>query len=362
MRVATPIVLSESDERRLRILSKRKRIEARVADRARLILLAAEGKQNIDIGTALGLDRRSVALWRARFLAEGIEGLMHDAPRPGRPRSLSAQREAKVVQVTLEETPPAATHWSTRRLARHLGLNKDQIQRIWHRHGLKPHRVKGFKLSRDKHFVEKLIDIVGLYMNPPEHALVLCCDEKSQIQALNRSQPGLPLSKGKKATMTHDYKRHGTTTLFAALNMLDGRLSTAVCMPHHRHQEWLRFLRQIDHDTPAELDLHLIADNYATHKHPSVQRWLAKHPRFHMHFTPTSSSWLNMVERFFRDLSQNRLRRASFTSIEDLQLAIHDYIAHHNLDPKPYIWTAEAHDILAKVMRARQAAQKYTSN
>jgi transposase len=362
MRVAIPIVLSESEARRLRILSKRKRIEARVADRARLILLAAEGKQNIDIGAELGLDRRSVALWRARFVAEGIEGLMHDAPRPGRPRRLSAEREAKVVQVTLHETPPGATHWSTRRLARHLGLNKDQIQRIWHRHGLKPHRVKGFKLSRDKHFVEKLIDIVGLYMNPPEHALVLCCDEKSQIQALNRSQPGLPLSKGKKATMTHDYKRHGTTTLFAALNMLDGQLTTSMCMPRHRHQEWLRFLRQIERDTPAQLDLHLIADNYCTHKHPSVQRWLAKHPRIHMHFTPTSSSWLNMVERFFRDLSENRLRRASFTSVQDLEAAIHDYIAHHNLEPKPYIWTAKACDILAKVMRAREAAQKCTSN
>jgi transposase len=362
MRTAEVVELTDADDRRLRILSKRKRVEARVAERARMVLLAAQGKQNMEIAAELGIDRRVAARWRGRFLAEGIEGLLRDAPRPGRPRQIAAEREAEVVRVTLEQTPPAATHWSTRRLARHLGTNKDQVQRIWQRHGLKPHRVKTFKLSKDKRFVEKLIDIVGLYLSPPEHALVLCCDEKSQIQALNRTQPGLPLKKGRTATMTHDYKRHGTTTLFAALNVLTGHLTTALCMPRHRHQEWLRFLRQLERDTPPDLDLHLIVDNYSTHKHEAVKRWLAKQPRFHVHFTPTSSSWLNMVERFFRDLSENRIRRGSFTSVPELEAAIHDYITHHNADPKPFIWTPKASDILAKVMRARAAAHKYTSN
>lgn len=363
MRKAKPVVLPSADERRLRILSKRKRVEARVADRARMILLAAQGKTDLEIGAALNVDRRVAARWRSRYLSGGVEGLLKDAPRPGRPRTQSAEREAEAVRVTLHETPANATHWSVRTLSQRLGMSRSRVQRIWQRHGLKPHRVKTFKLSKDKHFVEKLQDIVGLYLNPPEHALVLSCDEKSQIQALNRTQPGLPMKKGRAATMTHDYKRHGTTTLFAALSMLDGKV-ISMCQPKHRHQEWLKFLRRIDQETPPDLDLHLIVDNYSTHKHEKVRRWLARHPRFHMHFTPTSSSWLNMVERLFRDISENRIRRDSFTSVADLEQAINDYLSKHNENPKPFIWTAKAEDILAKVMRARevQAAHKSTSN
>lgn len=275
----------------LRILSKRKRVEARVAERARIVLLAAEGKTNLEVAAELNIDRRVAARWRGRFLSGGVEGLLKDATRPGRPRTLSAEHEVEAVRVTLHEKPEQGTHWSVRTLSQRLGMSRSRVQRIWQRHGLKPHRVKTFKLSKDKHFVEKLRDIVGLYLNPPEHALVLSCDEKSQIQALNRTQPGLPMKKGQAATMTHDYKRHGTTTLFAALSMLDGKV-ISMCQPKHRHQEWLKFLRRIDQETPPDLDLHLIVDNYSTHKHEKVRRWLARHPRFHMHFTPTSSSWL----------------------------------------------------------------------
>ena len=240
------------------------------------------------------------------------------------------------------------------------GVSEASVRRIWHAHGLKPHVVSTFKVSNDKRFVEKLEDVVGLYLNPPEHALVLCCDEKSQIQALDRTQPGLPLKRGRAQTMTHDYKRHGTTTLFAALNTLDGSL-IGQCMPRHRHQEWLRFLKLIDASTPMDLQLHLIADNYGTHKHQKVQAWLAKHSRFHMHFTPTSASWLNMVERFFRDLSEQQLVRGVFRSVPELIDTIDAYIKHHNRDPKPFIWTARASDILAKVVRARAKINKVAS-
>ena len=236
-------------------------------------------------------------------------------------------------------------------MAAELGVSAASVSRHWRAHGLKPHRVRGFKVSRDPQFIEKLEDIVGLYMSPPEHALVLCCDEKSQVQALDRTQPGLPLKKGRAATMTHDYKRNGTTTLFAALNVLDGQV-IAQCQQRHRHVEWLKFLRQIDRETPKDKTLHLIVDNYATHKHPAVQRWLARHPRFQMHFTPTSASWLNMLERFFRGITTERLRRGVFTSVPELVAAIDEYIAHHNTHPKPFIWTKSARDILQKVIRA----------
>ena len=237
------------------------------------------------------------------------------------------------------------------------GISEASVRRIWQAHGLKPHRLESFKVSNDKHFAEKLEDIVGLYLDPPEHALVLCCDEKSQIQALDRTQPGLPLKRGRAQTMTHDYKRHGVTTLFAAMNTLDGSV-IGQCKTKHRHQEWLSFLRKIDRNTPKDKELHLIADNYATHKHPEVQAWLAKHPRFHMHFTPTSASWLNMVERFFRDLSVNQLRRAAFHSVPELVSTIEQYVQKHNRHPKPFIWTAKASDILAKVTRARAKLNK----
>ena len=361
MRVAKPVKLSADDDRNLRILSKRKRIEARVQMRARIVLMAAHGMSDKDIAQQLDSDRRIAARWRARFLAAGVQGLLTDATRPGRPRT--ARRDAnvkKVVRTTLEHTPQGATHWSTRTLAAHLGTNASAVARIWRAHGLKPHRVKSFKLSNDPDFVKKLEDIVGLYLDPPEHALVLCCDEKTQIQALDRTQPGLPLKRGRGKTMTHDYKRNGVTTLFAALNMLTGRV-LSITDKLHRHQEWLRFLKMIDRNTPKKKELHLIVDNYATHKHPEVKAWLAKHQRFHIHFTPTSSSWLNMVERFFRDITDKRIRRGIFTSVPELETAINEYIALHNANPKPFIWTAKATDILAKVTRARAALNKRTS-
>jgi transposase len=354
--------LSADEDRCLRILSKRKRIEARVQMRARIVLLAGHGMSDKDIALKLDTDRRVAARWRARFLAAGVDGLMQDATRPGRPRTARAPTNvAQVVRITTEQTAQGATHWSTRTLAAHLGTSASAVARIWRAHGLKPHRVESFKLSNDPLFIDKLEDIVGLYLDPPEHALVLCCDEKTQIQALDRTQPGLPLKRGRGKTMTHDYKRNGVTTLFAALNMLTGQV-LSMTDQLHRHQEWLRFLKMIDRQTPKNKQLHLIVDNYATHKHPEVKTWLEKHPRFHMHFTPTSSSWLNMVERFFRDITDKRIRRGVFKSVTELEVAINEYIAAHNVKPKPFIWTAKASDILAKVTRARAVLNKNSSN
>src|SRR5450631_3594253 len=363
MRVAKPIQLSADDDRGLRILSKRKRVEARVQLRARIVLLADDGMSDKDIAERLDTDRRVAARWRARFLIAGVDGLLQDATRPGRPRTArAAVKVQEIVRVTLEETPEGATHWSTRTLADHLGTNATAVARcIWRAHGVKPHRVESFKLSNDPRFKEKLEDIVGLYLDPPEHALVLSCDEKTQIQALDRTQPGLPLKRGRGKTMTHDYKRNGVTTLFAALNMINGKV-LSMTDQLHRHQEWLRFLKMIDRQTPKKKELHLVVDNYATHKHPEVLAWLAKHPRFRMHFTPTSSSWLNMVERFFRDITDKRIRRGVFKSVPDLKEAIDEFIAAHNAKPKPFIWTAKASDILAKVTRARVVLNKITSN
>jgi len=354
MRVADEIELNAQVERELRILSKRRRVEARVQQRARVILLAAKGWQNKNIATEVKLDRRQVALWRRRFTEDGIKALLQDASRSGRTPSVTPEMESRIVNTTLHEKPAAATHWSTRTLAAHLDLSATTIRRVWQRNGLKPHLQDAFKLSRDPRFEDKLIDVVGLYLDPPDKALVLSCDEKSQIQALNRTQPGLPMKLGRAGTMTHDYKRNGTTTLFAALNTLDGTV-ISMCQERHRHEEWLKFLRLIDRSTRKHLKLHLIVDNYATHKHPDVQQWLAKHPRFVMHFTPTSASWLNMVERFFRDISENRIKRDSFASVVDLEQTIAQYIEHHNKNPKPFIWTARADDILAKVTRAKAA-------
>jgi transposase len=262
--------------------------------------------------------------------------------------------------MTTRQKPPHATHWSTRTMAAAAGISEASVRRIWRTHGLKPHLLQTFKVSRDPQFAEKLEDIVGLYLNPPEHALVLSLDEKSQIQALDRTQPGLPLKRGRGQTMTHDYKRNGTTTLFAALNAANGEVF-GLCQERHRHQEWLKFLRLIDQTIPSALELHVICDNYSTHKHDQVQRWLDRHPRFHVHFTPTGSSWLNMVERFFRDLTQNRLRRGVFRDVEELITAIETYIDHHNESPKPFIWTARAADILEKVNRARRTLNKRRS-
>ena len=354
MRVAETINLDAAAERELRLLSKRRRIEARLQQRARVILRAAQGWQNKDIAVEVGLDRRQVALWRGRFLQGGIDALRQDAPRSGRTPTVTPEVVSRILEVTLHTKPAAATHWSTRTLAEHLGLGATTIRRVWKHNGIKPHLARTFKLSRDPRFEDKLLDVVGLYLNPPEHALVLSCDEKSQIQALNRTQPGLPMKRGRAGTVTHDYKRHGTTTLFAALNTLDGTV-ISMCEPRHRHEEWLKFLKLIQRKTPKHLSLHLIVDNYGTHTHPDVQAWLGKHPRFVMHFTPTSASWLNMVERFFRDISESRIKRDSFTSVAELELAIELYIANHNARPKPFIWTASAADILAKVTRAKAA-------
>lgn len=348
LRVAPVVVLSEEQEAELTRLVRSARTSVRLAQRARIVLLAAQGLQNKDIAEALGIGRVQVGRWRERYIESGLEGIEHDLPRGAPPSKVDVQ---KLVELTTQSKPEAATHWSTRKMAAELGVAASTVMRHWQANGLKPHIVRGFKISRDPKFVEKLEDIVGLYMSPPEHALVLCCDEKSQVQALDRTQPGLPLKKGRAQTMTHDYKRHGTTTLFAALNVLDGQV-IGQCQQRHTHAEWLKFLRKIDRETPKDKTLHLIADNYATHKHAAVQQWLAKHPRFNMHFTPTSASWLNMVERFFRDLTTERLRRGVFTSVPELVAAIDKYVAHHNTDPKPFIWTKSARDILQKVIRA----------
>jgi transposase len=292
------------------------------------------------------------ARWRNRFLDGGLVALDKDAPRPGRLSTITPAKIQEVIRKTTQEKPINATHWSTRVMAKAAKLSEKSVRRIWHKHGLKPHLSRTFKVSNDPQFAEKLEAIIGLYLNPPEHAIVLCADEKSQIQALDRTQPGLPLKKGRCGTMTHDYKRNGTATLFAAMSTLDGTV-ISMCDDRHRHQEWLKFLRVIDYVTPPGKDLHLIADNYATHKHPNVQKWLARHPRFHVYFTPTSSSWLNMVERFFRDLTEQRLRRGVFRDVEELIMAMGDYIDKHNDNPKPFVWTAKASDILEKVKRAR---------
>lgn len=348
MRKASKIKLSAEQRQTLQRWVRSNTVSVRLARRANIVLLAADGLDNKAIAGQLNIGRVQVGRWRERFAGEGLSAIEGDLPRSGRKPKIDA---VEVVRLTTQTTPKTATHWSTRKLAAEVGVSDTSVLRIWQANGLKPHRVDTFKVSRDPKFVEKLEDIVGLYMSPPEHALVLCCDEKSQVQALDRTQPGLPLKKGRAETMTHDYKRHGTTTLFAALNTLDGSV-IARCDQRHRHSEWLTFLRQIDRETPKGKELHLICDNYATHKHPRVKEWLEKHPRFTVHFTPTSASWLNMVERFFRDISENRLRRGVFTSVRELTAAIKEYIVVHNENPKPFIWTAKATDILQKVIRA----------
>lgn len=348
MRVATKIVLTPEQRVELTKLSRSGRTSVRLAQRARIVLLAAQDWENKDIAQEVGVGRVAVARWRQRYLESGLEGIEKDLPRGAPALKVNV---CKLVELTTQGTPVAATHWSTRKMAAVLEVSPSTVMRHWQAHGLKPHLVRGFKVSRDPKFAEKLEDIVGLYMSPPEHALVLCCDEKSQVQALDRTQPGLPLKNGRAQTITHDYKRHGTTTLFAALNVLDGQV-IGQCQQRHTHVEWLKFLKQIDKETPKDKALHLIADNYATHKHPKVQEWLAKHPRFNMHFTATSASWLNMVERFFRDITTDRQRQGVFTSVPELEAAIQEYVAHHNEHPKPFIWTKSARDILQKVIRA----------
>lgn len=323
-----------------------------IALRAKIALLAADGLSNVRIARETGASRPTVILWRKRFLEGGPEAITTILPGRGHPVTYTTERVQKIVEATTRTKPPGATHWSTRSMAKAQGVSKATVQRIWSAHGLQPHRTKQFKLSRDQRFTEKLTDVVGLYLNPPDKAIVLCVDEKSQIQALQRTQPGLPMKKGRCGTMTHDYKRHGTTTLFAALNVLDGRV-IGECMAKHRHQEFLRFLRRLDSEFPKETPLHLIVDNYGTHKQPRVKAWLGKHPRFILHFTPTSSSWLNLVERWFRDLTVKRVRRGSFESTTELIAAIEQYLAASNADPKPFVWHKSAQAILDKIARCK---------
>jgi transposase len=353
-RRAEAITLSTEERSTLDGWARGRSLPLRLVQRARIIQMAADGMPSQDIARSLQLSRPTVQLWRQRFLALRLSGLEQDAPRPGRLPKISGRKVQAVVNETLHDTPPNATHWSTRSMAAAHGVSAATVRRIWKQHGLKPHLVKTFKLSRDRAFVEKLYDVVGLYLNPPDKSLLLCVDEKSQIQALDRTQPGLPMKKGRLGTRTHDYKRNGTTTLFAALSMLDGTV-IGDCMPRHRHQEFIRFLKKIDGDTPPELALHLIVDNYGTHKHPRVQSWLRRHPRFHLHFIPTSSSWLNLVERWFREITDKRLRRGSFENVPALIKAITDYLHNHNQNPKVFVWSAPVERIMAKIAKCKEA-------
>jgi len=361
MRIAPKVTVTDEDRKTLEQWARGRSTPVRLMQRAKIVLMAADGRENRDIAPVVGVTRQLVGRWRNRYVAQGLAGIEKDASGRGRKATKRQFLAAKIIEMTTQSKPPDATHWSTRTLADALGTNRSMVQRVWNANHLQPHLTRGFKLSNDPRFVEKLLDVVGLYLNPPEHALVLCYDEKSQIQALDRTQPGLPIKKGRCGTMTHDYKRHGTTTLFAALEVAEGKL-IGTCMPRHRHQEWLKFLKLIDAQTPQGLDLHLIADNYFTHKTPEVQRWLKKHPRFHMHFIPTSSSWLNLVERWFREITDKRIRRGVFTSVERLIEAIMSYVDHHNQDPTAFVWTAKAEDILAKVRRARAVLDNVQTN
>lgn len=343
-----PLPMTEEQKKTLEAWRRAKTSPQRVVLRARICLLAAEGRSNHAIAQHLETSRPTVLLWRKRFEAAGPAGLAEDAPHGPSAQRLAPQKVRAIVDATLQTRPPDATHWSTRTMAHAQGVSHASVARIWDAHGLQPHRIETFKLSRDKRFVEKLTDVVGVYLNPPDKALVLCVDEKAQVQALDRTQPGLPMKKGRCGTMTHDYKRHGTTCLFAALNVLDGTV-IGTCYPRHRNEEFLKFLRKIDRETPPEVALHLILDNYGTHNHPQVKTWLAKHPRFHRHFIPTSSSWLNLVERWFGEITRKRIRRGIFKSVPELVAAIEEFIRLHNRNPKPFVWTKKVEEILAKI-------------
>ena len=326
--------------------------QQRVVRRSRIVLRAAAGVANNAIAHELGITRSTVLLWRRRFERAGVDGLTRDRPRGQGKPPLTEQKIRAVVDATLQQRPKGATHWSVRTMAQAQRISPAAVQRIWHAHGLKPHLVRTFKLSHDPQFNQKVHDVVGLYLNPPEHGLVLCVDEKSQIQALDRTQPGLPMKKGRAGTMTHDYKRHGTTSLFAALNVLDGTV-IGECMPRHRAQEFLRFLKMLNRELPRNKELHLIVDNYYTHNTPDVRAWLDAHPSFTLHFIPTSSPWMNLIERWFRDLTNKRIRRDAFPSVKALEGAIYEYIEVNHDEPKPFVWTASAQQIIRKYNRCR---------
>jgi transposase len=356
MTPASALVMSEGQREALEVLSRSQSAPHRQVQRAQALLLAAGGVANARIAAQVGVEAGTVRSWRSRFAEEGLAKLGKVRAGRGRKPSIPQSKIDEIVGLTRHAKPAGQTHWSCRTMAERVGVSPATVQRVWAARGLKPHLVTTFKLSNDPRFEEKLIDVVGLYLAPPDNAIVLCLDEKSSVQALDRTQPSLPMTKGRAATMTHDYKRNGTTTLFAALDVLTGKV-IGQCLPRHRHIEFLKFLRKIDKEVPKGLQVHLICDNYATHKHPEVKTWLAKHPRCHVHFTPTSSSWLNLVERWFRELTDKALRRGVFHSVPDLIAAIEEYLDAHNDDPKPFVWTATADDILAKVARGRVALQ-----
>ncbi len=354
MRTGVEIRLSPEERKRLEAIVASRNSPQKHVWRVRIVLLSADGIGTVEIQRRTGKAKPTIWRWQRRFMEAGVDGLLRDATRPGRKPPLAPATVERVVAMTLDGPPGEATHWSGRTMAKAAGVSHRSVQRIWAAHGLKPHRIRTFKLSKDPKFVAKVQDIVGLYMDPPEHALVLSVDEKSQIQALDRTQPGFPMKPGRSQTMTHDYKRHGTTTLFAAFNVLDGKV-IGQCMSRHRHQEFIRFLDRINRETPPDLDLHLIMDNYATHKHANVRAWLMQHPRFHFHFTPTSGSWLNAVEGFFSKLTNKRLRRGVFSGIIDLQEAIDRFLTETNEHPRPFVWTADADGIIERVRRGKAA-------
>jgi transposase len=353
---ADALSVRSSQRADLEALVRNGKTPQRVVARAMIVLAAADGTPINAIAKQFGVSRPTVYLWRERFEQAGVLGLVKDAPRPGRRLALTPVQIAKVVDATLHTTPPDATHWSVRTMAKAQGLSHTVVHRIWRAHGLQPHRVETFKLSRDPDFVKKLRDVVGVYLHPPDKALVFCVDEKPQVQALDRTEPVLPLRKGIPARQTHDYIRHGTTNLFAALNVLDGTV-VARCAPRKRHAEFLAFLNQLHRAVPKRREIHLILDNYGTHTHPKVEEWFATHPRYHRHFVPTSASWLNLVERWFADITRKRIRRGTFRSVPDLIRAIEEYVTHHNRHAEPFVWTAKAATILRKVRHCKEALE-----
>src|SRR5215470_6925451 len=352
MRKGITIEVTPGDRKRLQSIILDRNSPQKHVWRARIVLLSSDGVGTMAIMRAIGKGKTVVWRWQERVMQEGVAGLTRDKTRPSRIAPLPADTVGRVIELTSQAPPHQATHWTAPAMAKAVGISPSSVRRIWAGQGLQPHRVRAFKLSNDPKFADKLKAVVGLYIDPPAHAVVLSIDEKSQIQALDRTQPGLPMKKGRCATMTHDYKRHGTTTLFAALNVLEGKV-IGRCLSRHRHQEFLKFLRRLDREFSSRLDLHLILDNYGTHTHPTVQAWLDAHPRFRLHFTPTSSSWLNLVERWFRELTQKRIRRGVFHSVEGLRLAIDEYLHIHNRDPKPFVWTASVQSIIEKLNRCK---------
>ena len=351
-RNALPVTLTEPQQTQLNQWVRAQYTPQQVVLRSRIVLLAAQGMQDLEIATELNVNRHTAGLWRRRFRQEGLDGVWAIAPGRGRKPSHSEKTVAAIVKATLESKPKGQTHWSCRTMARAKMVSPSTVNRIWQDYNLKPHLHRTFKLSRDVQFLEKLTDVVGLYLNPPDKSLVLCVDEKSQIQALDRTQPGLPIKKGRCGTYTHDYVRHGTTTLFAALEILEGKV-IGQCYPRHRNQEFIKFLRRLDNEFPEELNLHLVVDNYGTHKHPKVRSWLKRHPRFVLHFIPTSSSWLNQVERWFGELTEKAVRRGAFVSVGDLVEAIANYLQSWNEAPRPFVWSATVESIMEKIDRAR---------